>query len=158
MQHPQLFSLAIPNQSTADSTMELNMPIRTTFGLVFLALMNLTDNSLADPPPRRFGIPHNCPHAYPRELFAAGKEGEVRVAFTISSEGLTEDVHVTQSSGHADFDNVAVACAGNWKYIPAQREGQPVATPWTAKVLFHIVPHPSQQPSELIETVVVSPE
>jgi TonB family protein len=100
---------------------------------------------------------HQCVHAYPSAMLSAKHEGEVRLAFTISSEGRVEDVRVAQSSGYADFDNAAVGCAGSWKYMPTQREGQFVATPWTAKVLFHLTPHPAKEPGKLVETVVVSP-
>jgi TonB family protein len=106
------------------------------------------------------GRPHTCLHRYPKDLAAAGVEGEVRLAFTVTALGTVARVRVAQSSGNIEFDEAAAACASHWLYRPAVRNNQVVPAEWVAKVRFNIVPHPTTYPVEdhPVETVVVVPD
>ena len=56
---------------------------------------------------------------YPTFLRDAGIGGEVVVWFFISEEGLVLDRRVSQSSGHAQLDEAALAVADVFRFSPA---------------------------------------
>lgn len=88
----------------------------------------------AEPPPLSFGRPNVCTSDYPPEAAAAGHEGTVRLAFTITDKGTVADPKVDVSSGYPELDAAALACVKDWRYRPAMQNGQPISVPWMAVV------------------------
>ena len=73
----------------------------------------------------------NRPPFYPTEAVRRGIEGKLVLKLTISASGAVSRVEVAESSGYRMLDDAAVAAVREWKFIPAQRGGQPVS--WTAR-------------------------
>jgi TonB family protein len=73
----------------------------------------------------------NRPPVYPEEAVRRGIEGKLVLRLTISASGTVSRVEVAESSGYRMLDDAAVAAVREWKFIPAQRGGQPVS--WTAR-------------------------
>jgi TonB family protein len=58
---------------------------------------------------------------YPSDALAAGREGEVRLEFTIAANGGVKDVVVVDSSS-PEFEAPAVAALMRWRYVPTTVE------------------------------------
>jgi len=71
---------------------------------------------------------------YPPLLRSAGIGGTVRVFFFINENGTVEDYRISQSSGHAQLDEAALAVAGLYRFSPALNRDKKVPV-W---VLFPI--------------------
>lgn len=55
---------------------------------------------------------------YPAEAAKKGKEGWVKMSFTVSKKGTVEDVKVIDSKGGFSFEKEAVRALKRWKYRP----------------------------------------
>ena len=89
--------------------------------------------------PAPLGGPHSCDeNQYSVTALQHGLEVNVIVQFTITAEGSVANASVKESSGNAELDNAAVACASQWRYTPSTQNGTPVAVPWLARVIWHI--------------------
>jgi protein TonB len=62
----------------------------------------------------------NVPPAYPLEARVRGTEGWVDVHFTVSPEGITNNLRVTNSSPRGLFDQAALDAVSRWRYAPRQ--------------------------------------
>ena len=49
---------------------------------------------------------------------AARAQGDTLVRFTPMADGTLQSVTILKSSGNADLDNAAVACAAHWHFDP----------------------------------------
>ena len=85
-------------------------------------------------PPVSLGRPHACADLYPRAAIDARAEGITTLTFIVTTEGSTRDIKVFASSGNADLDAAAVACAGRWRYQPQTENGVPEEARWEASV------------------------
>lgn len=83
-------------------------------------------------PPQTTGKPHICTFAASHGMMP--KLNPTLLSFTITAEGTVSDPHVIGSNGKQEVDDAAIACVLQWRYIPAQQDGHPVATPWKAQV------------------------
>jgi len=89
--------------------------------------------------PASIGRAHECgSRFYPPLATRLGHQGVTTIGFTIQPDGSVTNVHVTESSGHDELDQAAVPCAERWQYKPAMQNGQPVAVPWTTKVVWKL--------------------
>ena len=86
------------------------------------------------------GQPHVCNEDYPAAAIRANAEGVTLLEFTVTQEGAVADLKVGKSSGNADLDKAAIACASKWRYKPATLDGKAVASPWKANVDWRIMP------------------
>lgn len=86
------------------------------------------------------GRPHSCAGFYPEEEKAAGSSGTTTVGFRILENGHIADQHIVGSSGNANLDNAALACVKDWRYLPAMKDGKPVAVDWRAQVRWSADP------------------
>jgi len=80
---------------------------------------------------------HNPKPAYPL-LAAPGEEGRVLLKVEVSAAGLPEQVRIAQSSGHASLDEAALNTVRNWRFVPAQQGGTPVAASVLVPILFKL--------------------
>ncbi|HSG66268.1 MAG TPA: energy transducer TonB [Gammaproteobacteria bacterium] len=64
---------------------------------------------------------------WPREALLEGKEGWVRVEFTILADGSVTDPEVLESEPPRLFDRNALRAILRWKFKPRIVDGQPVA-------------------------------
>lgn len=73
--------------------------------------------------------------AFPAALKAQGIEGTVVVRVDIAASGQVTNVVITQSSGHAAFDDAAKQTAASERFAPATRDGNPI--PFTLTYSYH---------------------
>jgi TonB family protein len=98
-------------------------------------------NAVPPPPPeplRGTGHPHTCLQNYPEAAVKAGIEGTTTLSFRVTAQGTVTQVNVAKSSGNADLDDAAVACASTWTYQPATNDGVPVEVRWQAVVAWKL--------------------
>lgn len=72
----------------------------------------------------------NRPPLYPPDARGAREEGVVTLRVMVDSTGRTAAVEVYQSSGSKRLDNAAAETVMQWRFVPAERGGQPI-TAWT---------------------------
>lgn len=70
---------------------------------------------------------HNPAPAYPAISRRLGEEGRVLLRVLVSAEGGAERVEVQSSSNSIRLDQAAADAVRNWRFVPAQQAGRPVA-------------------------------
>jgi iron complex outermembrane recepter protein len=90
---------------------------------------------------------HHVDAVYPPSALAERKDADVVLAVTVDADGHVSKVDVLESGG-ADLDEAAIVAAREWTFVPATRNGKPVAS--RIKMPFHFAP-PAPAP-ELVET------
>jgi TonB family protein len=73
---------------------------------------------------------------YPTQAFINGTEGWVDVDFTISTEGVPENLRVRDSSPRRVFDRAALDSLRQWRFVPISDNGVPVSRRATLRVRF----------------------
>lgn len=76
--------------------------------------------------------------AYPRKAARNGKEGWVKLAFTITERGTVIDPEVLESRPRRLFNRSAVAAIRKWKFRPKVIDGTPVPTRATQVIEFNL--------------------
>ena len=82
---------------------------------------------------------------YPPSALSARKHGDVMLALTVDADGHVSKVDILESGG-ADLDEAALVAARQWTFVPAQRDGKPLAS--RIRVPFHFAPPAA--PPELV--------
>ncbi len=67
------------------------------------------------------------PPAYPVGAMRRGDTGTVLVKVDVGIDGVPTNVQVMSRSGSRDLDRAAVEAVRGWRFMPAQRDGQPVS-------------------------------
>lgn len=80
----------------------------------------------------------DIPPNYPQRALAAGIEGEVTLAFTITADGRVENLRVTNAEPRGVFEREARRAAGRWRFAPRRENGQPVAREATKTLYFRL--------------------
>ncbi|MFW6067059.1 MAG: TonB family protein [Myxococcota bacterium] len=96
-------------------------------------------------PPGETGAPEMVPPAvvervqaqYPADALAEGREASVELLVTVSAEGEVDEAEVVVSGG-ADFDRAALRAVERWRFEPARRGGEPVASRIRVPFLFEL--------------------
>ena len=83
-------------------------------------------------------LPGNGKPPYPLSARRMGEQGRVMISVSLSASGTPESVSVTTSSGHAVLDEAAVNAIRGWRFRPAERNGQPVASMLNVPVTFRL--------------------
>jgi TonB family protein len=68
---------------------------------------------------------------YPDDVVRADQPLRVTLAYRVDAEGRVRDAAVTAPSGQPAWDAALVAAMGNCAYLPALRDGSPIALPMT---------------------------
>ena len=79
---------------------------------------------------------HNRPPAYPEESVVNGEHGTVVLLIHVSPVGRPATVDVLRSSGYFLLDNAARDAVTRWRFLPAVKDGQPVASDMTMGFVF----------------------
>jgi protein TonB len=74
---------------------------------------------------------------YSQEALAAGIEGEVWLSVVIDVKGIPSQVVVKRSLGHG-LDEKAIETVQKWRFKPALKSGEPVATNATISLSFRL--------------------
>lgn len=80
----------------------------------------------------------DIPPNYPQRALAAGIEGEVQLAFTISADGRVENLRVTDAKPKGVFEREARRAAMRWRFAPRRENGQAVAREATKTLYFRL--------------------
>jgi protein TonB len=81
----------------------------------------------------------NRPPSYPAIARRMGWEGTVVLEVEVQADGRVGDVSVAESSGHAVLDRAAADAVRAWRFEPAERLGEPVASHVRLPVQFQLV-------------------
>jgi iron complex outermembrane receptor protein len=98
-------------------------------------------------------VAHHVDAVYPPSALAERKHADVVLTVTIDVDGHVSKVDVIESGG-PDLDEAATVAAREWTFVPAMRDGKPVAS--RIKMPFHFAP--PALPPELVETPVAPGE
>jgi protein TonB len=79
---------------------------------------------------------HNRPPTYPAEAVSNGQQGAVTLMIHVSPAGLPSGIDVIESSGFPLLDQAARKAVETWHFLPAQRNGAPVAGDLPLRVRF----------------------
>ncbi len=90
---------------------------------------------------------HHVDAVYPPSALESRKDADVVLTVTIDADGHVTKVDVAVSGG-TDLDEAAIVAAREWTFVPAMRDGKPVAS--RIKVPFHFAPPAA--PPEIVET------
>jgi periplasmic protein TonB len=82
-------------------------------------------------PARPDAVFHNRPPVYPSEAALNGQQGVVVVVIHVSPAGTAVGVDLVRSSGYVLLDSAAREAVMRWRFLPAVRDGQPVASDMT---------------------------
>ena len=85
------------------------------------------------------------PFHYPASLYALEVQGNVMLRLFVDETGvvLPESTRVQESSSYAEFDSAAVAGSESLRFVPAKRDGEPIAVSILFPVFFR---HPAAKP------------
>jgi protein TonB len=75
---------------------------------------------------------------YPTQAQRSGTEGWVEVDFKVDTEGKVRDAKVAQAQPRHVFDRSALEAVNRWRFQPAMRNGQPVATELRRRIQFKL--------------------
>ena len=70
----------------------------------------------------------NPPPDYPPAALRRGESGTVMVRVEVDAAGMPIDVSLDRRSGSRDLDRAAMDAVKRWRFQPAQRDGQAVAS------------------------------
>ena len=85
------------------------------------------------------------PFHYPASLYALEVQGNVMLRLFVDSTGavLPESTRVHESSSYPAFDSAAVSGSESLRFVPAKRDGEPIAVSILFPVFFR---HPAAKP------------
>jgi protein TonB len=70
----------------------------------------------------------NSPPKYPPLAREKGYEGTVYLRALVERDGRVGNLLIDRSSGHEILDKAAVDSVRGWTFLPAQKDGKPVAS------------------------------
>ena len=73
---------------------------------------------------------------YPQDALRRGLGGTVKVRASIAADGSVADVALAEGSGNRDLDRAALEAVRRWRFKPATRNGQPVASEVSVPIVF----------------------
>jgi protein TonB len=85
----------------------------------------------------RFRIPPT-PAVYPPRSIELGQQGEVMVRVRLQHDGSAAEILVWRSSNFPLLDRAALSAVRGWHFLPALRDGRPVAAWVEIPVRFHL--------------------
>ncbi len=85
----------------------------------------------------RFRIPPT-PAVYPPRSIELGQQGEVMVRVRLEPDGAAAEIVLWRSSNFPLLDRAALTAVRGWHFLPALRDGRPVAAWVEIPVRFHL--------------------
>lgn len=90
------------------------------------------------PPDVQAAYASNPKPVYPPSARRMGYQGSVLLTVTVLASGLVEQVEIRQGSGFDSLDRAAREAVARWRFVPAQRQGRPVAATVTVPIRFQL--------------------
>ncbi len=81
---------------------------------------------------------YNPPPSYPSESKHANEEGSVLLSVQVNAAGRADTVTISKSSGFHRLDRAASEAVRRWKFKPATRDGEPIATIVDVPIVFRL--------------------
>ncbi|HEY7579211.1 MAG TPA: energy transducer TonB, partial [Acetobacteraceae bacterium] len=81
---------------------------------------------------------HNREPVYPPDAARRSQQGAVILLIHVSPDGLPAGVDVAQTSGFTSLDRAAREAVLTWHFLPAIRDGSPIAFDMALRVVFHL--------------------
>lgn len=81
---------------------------------------------------------YNPPPSYPNESKRANEEGAVLLSVQVNAAGRADTITVSKSSGFQRLDRAASEAIRRWKFKPATRNGEPIATIVDVPIVFRL--------------------
>ncbi len=81
---------------------------------------------------------HNREPVYPVAAARRGEQGAVILAIRVTPEGTVSAVDIAQTSGFILLDRAAREAVETWHFLPAVRDGKPIASSMLLRVLFQL--------------------
>jgi len=78
------------------------------------------------------------PPQYPDSALEDRVSGSVTVAYVVDEKGRVRNVRITESSPRGVFDRAAMDAIREWRYRPAEYNGQPVQVPVRTLIRFEL--------------------
>ena len=85
----------------------------------------------------RYRVPPT-PAVYPPRSIELGQQGEVMVRVRLDADGTAAEIMVWRSSSFPLLDRAALTAVRGWHFLPALRDGRPVAAWVEIPVRFHL--------------------
>jgi protein TonB len=85
----------------------------------------------------RYRLPPTPP-VYPPRAVELNQQGEVLVRVRLDPNGVAVEIVLHRPSGFSMLDRAAVAAVKGWQFLPAMRDGRPVAAWVEIPVRFHL--------------------
>jgi TonB family protein len=87
--------------------------------------------------PISVGRPHVC-HDQSKPADLNSPTGPTVISYVVTADGEVKDPQIAKSSGNAELDVRATKCVLDWRYKPAQQNGQPVDAMTSATIMWNI--------------------
>lgn len=134
------FLPAIKNGRVTNASMQMTLQVREDVGDRALVdykggkieLITVTTAGKADTPIKRIFGPRP---AYPIEMLAAGKSGEVIIEFIVGDDGVPRSPKIVEST-YVEFAHAVEGSIALWRYSPALSGAQPVVAGLRYRVSF----------------------
>jgi periplasmic protein TonB len=81
---------------------------------------------------------HNREPVYPADAARRSEQGAVILLIHVSPDGLPTGVDIAQTSGFASLDRAARDAVTTWHFLPAIKDGSPIAFDMALRVVFHL--------------------
>jgi protein TonB len=82
---------------------------------------------------------------YPREAQRRGLSGRVLLRVDVAADGSVADVDFAQRSGTPELDRAAMRAVRKWRFVPARRDGKPVASRVNVPIDFVLPDDPQRK-------------
>lgn len=131
--------------ASAVGTAPANAETRSPMLLASAAEAATTSAKHAATPAKPLAMP---PPAYPRDALDEGASGKLSLLVSVDAAGAVSDVQLLgRGTGNAALDQAAIAAARQWRFVPAQKQGRPVASRLQIPVNFESGREPVDAPS-----------
>jgi protein TonB len=81
---------------------------------------------------------YNPPPSYRSESKRAKEEGSLLLSVQVNASGRADTVTISKSSGYQSLDRAASEAVRRWKFKPATRNGEPIATIVDVPIVFRL--------------------
>lgn len=108
--------------------------------IAFLVSDNMIEATPADIVlPAAAGVPHKCDQDYyPVIEERMHHTGTVMLSMNILPDGQVRNIAVAGPTRFPFLNDAALACVKKWAYVPARRNGQPVAAQHTVAIVWRL--------------------
>jgi protein TonB len=90
------------------------------------------------PPSFNAAYLRNPPPRYPLIARRNGEQGTVTLRVLVTRDGAPGSVVLEKTSGWPALDAAALATVKEWRFVPAQQNGQPVDAPVLVPIVFRL--------------------